>query len=119
MSNKPSVDMELNIAYVRSGGNTADGQYFYSFKPNIINITESNTDINFKLAPESVDRYELLDVFCNDNFEQIGETRRTSDLTMISVTDSNTRKQLTLFSVLARDTKNPDIKINCDPQATN
>ncbi len=117
MSN-PELTVHLSVARVDSGGNTAGGEYFYSFKPDIVNVTKPGTKIIYALRDDVPDHFTLRDIFTTDAKYQLIDTKLPKDGRSISIVDLNTQRQLILVSLLVHDSLH-DRLVNCDPQVIN
>jgi hypothetical protein len=108
----------LTVAYVASGGNIRKGRYFYSFDPDVIVVTDSQTNITFALDNESGQEFVIRDLVSSDSKEQLSQPKSSGDFRSISVVDENTQRQLIYLSILVYDTKRQEL-IACDPQVIN
>lgn len=113
------IPVDLHVAHVGAFGNIADGKYFYSCSPKIVNISQKNTLINFMLNEDSDERFEVVDIFFTDLHSQVTIEPATGPKgRSITVRHKNEVQALTFFSILVRDNK-LGVDVNCDPQATN
>ena len=112
------MKIELTVAYVGFGGNIGEGEYFYSYSPNVIMVTEKDTDLNFVFSSATTDHFHMLEIVTTDANDQFSKGTKAPDSRSILVKDSNTNDQLTLLSVIVKD-KSRDKLISCDPQILN
>lgn len=114
-----TATIELTVAKVGSGGNTHQGQYFYSFNPANLLVLEPDTKVVFELSPETAESIEIWRVVSSDNSDQLKGFERSANKRALSFNNANTVEQLILLSVLVIDQANDAAIINCDPQMTN
>lgn len=112
------MKIELTVAYVGFGGNIGDGEYFYSYSPNVIMVTEKNADLDFVFSDATSDHFHMVEIVTTDAQNQFSKGVKAPDDRSILVKDSNTNSQLTLLSVIVND-KSRDKMISCDPQIIN
>lgn len=113
-----TIKVLLNLAAVESGGNTADGRYFYSFTPSLLIARQSPTSVVFELSPDTASHYAIEDLVTTDAKFQLSQGRTSDDGRAMTIENRNTERSLIFISVLVRDSKN-DLLINCDPQMIN
>ncbi|MCB1606332.1 MAG: hypothetical protein KDI71_05085 [Xanthomonadales bacterium] len=114
-----TATVSLSVARVGSGGNTNQGEYFYSFNPANLLVFEADTKVVYELSSESADSFEIWRVVTSDNSDQIKGVDRAASRRSISFTNANTVEQLISVSVLVIDKANDGAIVNCDPQMTN
>ncbi|MCB1636934.1 MAG: hypothetical protein KDI51_20260 [Xanthomonadales bacterium] len=114
-----TVTVELSVARVGSGGNTAQGQYFYSFNPANILIYEPDTQVILELSKDTADNFEIWRLVTSDNSNQLSDMVRSSGNRQLSFSNANSVEQLILVSVLVIDKANDGRIVNCDPQMIN
>jgi hypothetical protein len=113
-----TIKVQLNLASVESGGNTASGRYFYSFTPDLIIVKQSPTTIVFEFSPDTARHYRIEDLVTTDAKFQLSRSLTSDDGRTMTIDNRNTERSLIFISVLVRDTSN-DVLINCDPQMIN
>lgn len=114
-----TIDVTLTVKDSQPGqGNTGDGHYSYTFEPDLIHVTEKNTEIVYRLAEGDSPRFRIVNLYTTDTKEQLEHMEVRKDGAELAVTHRNTRQQLTVVSLLVRDTEHAR-HINCDPQVTN
>ena len=112
------MQIQLTVAYVEFGGNTGAGKYFYSYSPDIIKVTQKDETLDFVLSKATDARFAIDTLVSTDANNQFLNLKLASNKRSITVVDKNTHNQLTLVSVLVKDTAN-DLHISCDPQVLN
>jgi len=112
------MKIELTVAYVGFGGNIGDGEYFYSYSPNVIMVTKKDTDLNFVFSSATNEHFQMLEIVTTDANNQFGKGTKSADNRSIVVKDTNTNDQLTMVSIIVKD-KSRDKLISCDPQVLN
>jgi hypothetical protein len=115
MSSKP-IHVSLAVLRVGSGGNTRDGQYFYSFTPAIIDVTEPDTEVIFSLSNDVPVHYQLVDIFVNGLPGSVRDKHVSGNKRSLSIISENKVQQLVFVSLLVMD---GETRVNCDPQMTN
>lgn len=113
-----TMEILLSIARVESGGNTGGGKYFYSFDPDLILVSEPDTEVLLKLSNETEKGFAIEDLITTDSRDQLEDPKIRSDGRALTIKNINQRKELILASVLVKDLTN-DRLINCDPQMVN
>lgn len=114
----PTINVNFTLTRVESGGNTGNGQYFYSFGPDIVNVDTADTTINYIFDADTPPQFRITDVFTTDARNQLTKIQIATDGRSVSILNANTVQQLTFLSFMTLDTSN-NTKINCDPQMTN
>jgi hypothetical protein len=117
MSAKP-ITVVLSIAKVESGGNTGQGQYFFSFDHNTILITEENTPITFQLAPETASSFSISTIISSDSTGQVEIPLRGTSSRSFGLIAHCKVKALFSLAVVIEDTGNQKLAVPlvCDPQ---
>jgi hypothetical protein len=118
-SSSSTIDVTLTVKDNLLGdGNTGGGRYDYAFDPDLIHVTERNTEIVYRLAEEDQSRFRIVNLYSTDTRDQLGEKEIRKDGAELKIVHRNTYQQLTVVSLLVHDTKH-DHPVNCDPQVTN
>ncbi|MFC3195908.1 hypothetical protein ACFODZ_16760 [Marinicella sediminis] len=112
------MNIQLTVAYVAFGGNTGQGAYFYSYSPDIIQVTEKDTKMNFVLSDATDERFIINQLVSTDANQQFEPALLEQGKRSIRVMNKNTHSQLTMVSVLVQDTTT-GAYISCDPQVLN
>jgi hypothetical protein len=112
------MQIQLTVAYVEFGGNTGAGKYFYSYSPDIIKVTQKDETLDFVLSKATDSRFNIDTLVSTDANNQLQNLQLASNKKSIAVVNTNTHAQLTLVSILVKDTIN-DLHISCDPQVLN
>lgn len=109
------LTVNLSVARMESGGNTADGKYFFAFERNRIVIEERSTLLTFALAPETPTEFVIETLISSDARGELGEPTVASDLRSVSVIVNNHTAYLMQIGLLLFNTKTKE-SIVCDPQ---
>jgi hypothetical protein len=117
-SKESDITVEVTIARVVSGGNTAYGSYHYSFLPSIVDVTRKGTRITYRLTKLTLPTITLTGVYVNCMYPEVKMEGISADRRSLTVVDENQHHQLVILSLRAYDSTF-DIHINCDPQITN
>lgn len=117
MSDK-TVTIKLTVAHVGTGGNTRKGQYFYSFDPDVIVVTQPRVTMNFVLDDDTASNFVIRDFVTSDAKYQFSRPKFLQDRRSVAVLNENTQRQLTYVTVLVHDNKRDELVI-CDPQVIN
>lgn len=127
MSNPPfkpqdNVDVTLVVACVHTGGNTAGGEYFFSYTPDFIMVEKQDTTITVSVDDQTNMGLEVISVFACDPHEQFVRIDINIDPVdpqkqQVVVWDINTVKELVPFTIVLRDKNGKTI--SCDPQTGN
>ncbi len=118
-SKSSSIDVVLTVEdNLLEQGNTGGGSYSYSFEPDLIHVTERDTEIVYRLAEGDWPRFRITNIYTTDSKNQLEQKEVRMDGAELSVVHRNTHQQLIVVSLLVHDTKN-DRPVNCDPQVTN
>ncbi len=112
------MNVELTVAFVGFGGNAAEGEYFFSYSPNVILIEKKDVTVNIVFSPETGEQFEMQAFLTSDDGQEFGARKFSSNKRSVEVLDRNTRPQLIQTSVLVRDTGRNRL-ISCDPQVLN
>jgi hypothetical protein len=110
--------IELTVSYVEFGGNAANGRYFYSYQPDVIQVSQKDEKMTFSLSQATEDRFQIISLLTTDANHQFEPAVLRSDQRAIQVVNKNTHSQLTLVSVLVKDLKTGE-HVSCDPQVLN
>ena len=114
-----SIDVTLTVKDSLLGqGNTGGGRYSYTFEPDLIHVTERDTEIVYRLAEGDWPRFQIANLYTTDTKDQLEDMEVRKDGAELVVMHRNTRQQLTVVSLLVHDTKH-ERQVNCDPQVTN
>lgn len=113
-----SKTVSISVARVGHGGNTSEGQYFYSFDPQNILIEDPDTAVEFVLSKETSESIKIWKIVTS-NPEQFRDFKRASNQRSASLVNANTMEELISVSVLVTDSANEGRVINCDPQMLN
>lgn len=108
----------LTVSYVEFGGNAANGRYFYSYQPDVIQVSQKDEKMTFSLSKATDERFKILNLVTTDANQQFGPAIPTEGQRSIQVVNKNTHNQLTLISVLVQD-KITGEHVSCDPQVLN
>jgi hypothetical protein len=110
--------IELTVCRVGHGGNTGEGQYFYSFTSQNILVDTPDTIIEFVLGKDTSDGIEIWKVVTSspDQFRDVVRDRTGQSLSMVN---ANTMEELISVSVLVIDNAADGRIVNCDPQMIN
>jgi hypothetical protein len=118
-SSSSPIDVTLTVKDSLLGdGNTGGGRYNYTFDPDLIHVTEHDTEIVYRLAKEDQSRFRIVNLYSTDTRDQLDELEIREDGAELKIVHRNTYQQLTVVSLLVHDTKH-DHPVNCDPQVTN
>ena len=112
------MKIELTVAYVGFGGNIGDGEYFYSYSPNVIMVKNKDELLNFVFSGATSSDFSMVEIVTTDANRQFDKGTKAPGDRSIMVKDSNTNPQLTLLSVIVEDKSRGKI-ISCDPQVLN
>jgi len=112
------MKIQLTVAYVGFGGNTGGGQYFYSYFPDTIKVNKENETLEFVLSDATDKRFEIDTLVSTDANSQFKLPVLRSDKRSLDVLDVNSKPQLTLVSIVVKDTIS-GLHISCDPQVLN
>jgi len=112
------MKIKLTVAYVGFGGNIGDGEYFYSYSPNVIMVKNKDVQLDFVFSGATTDNFLMLEIVTTDANNQFDKGSKAPDRRSIAIKDSNTNSQLTLVSVIVHD-KSRNKDISCDPQVLN
>jgi len=112
------MKIELTVAYVGFGGNIGDGEYFYSFRPDVILVTEVNTPLDFVFHSATTKDFSMLEMVSTDTSKQMGKATKAADGRSLIVNDANSLTQLTQLAIIVKDNSRGKI-ISCDPQVLN
>lgn len=115
---QPLKTVSISVARVGHGGNTSEGQYFYSFDPQNILIEDPDTTVEFVLSKETSESIKIWKIVTSSP-DQFRDFKRDSSERMASVVNANTTEELISVSVLVTDSANGGRVINCDPQMLN
>lgn len=110
-----TVNVTVSVAHTESGGNTADGQFFYAFDRNRILLEASNTLLTFTLSSETATNFEMDSLVSSDTLNQLQGTSARPDPTSISVVVKNDVNYLLQIALIVRHIKTGALII-CDPQ---
>ncbi|MBL4773273.1 MAG: hypothetical protein JKX98_06645 [Alcanivoracaceae bacterium] len=112
------MNIELTVAFVGFGGNIGDGEYFYSYSPNVIIVEALNEPLNFQFSKETANNFVMKQIITTDANNQFSKATKAPDGRSMQTTDSNSNPQLTLMSILVEDQTRAKL-ISCDPQILN
>lgn len=112
------MKIELTVAYVGFGGNIGDGEYFYSYSPNVIMVKNKDEQLNFVFSDATSSDFSMVEILTTDANSQFTKGIKAPGDRSIAVKDNNTVSQLTLLSVLVQDNTRNKL-ISCDPQVLN
>ena len=110
--------IELSVAHVEFGGNAANGRYFYSYQPDVIQVSQAEEKMTFSLSKATAERFRIISLLTTDANHQFEPAVLRNDQRAIQVVNKNTHNQLTLISVLVQD-KITGEHVSCDPQVLN
>lgn len=113
-----TINIELFVNFVKSGGNTRRGQYFYSFDPDLIVVRKPQTMLVFTLHKEAPPTFKIVDLVTSDAKYQFGKPVISGDGRSVFVLNENTQRQLMYVVVLVQDTERGEV-VACDPQVIN
>ena len=113
------MKIELTIAYVGFGGNTGEGQYFFSYSPNTAIVKTANTELDFVFSDATTDNFKMFEMVTCDVSNQFSKAIKSSDQRSMKVINSNTKPQLTIVSILVEDSARKNKIVSCDPQVLN
>jgi hypothetical protein len=108
----------LSVARVGHGGNTSEGEYFYSFDPQTLLVESPDTTVEFVLGKDTSPSIQIWKVVTSSP-AQFRDVRRMDDGRAISLVNANTTEELISVTVLVIDKSNADRVVNCDPQMIN
>lgn len=112
------MEIELTVAYVKFGGNTGEGAYFYAFSPSTIFASGKDCELRFHLANDLSDEFEIVDVVSSDGGTELKKPSIGNGGRSAHLIDANTKRQVISVSLIVRDVKRGQL-INCDPQVLN
>lgn len=113
-----TIEVQLSVARVISGGNAKAGLYFFSFTPNHIEVNEKNTTINVTLSADTPADMAIVSVLSGDALKQLETPILAPGGRSFSVVNRNTEPYM--FSLGARIyDKLRDTYLICDPQIIN
>ena len=113
-----TVSVSVSVVRVGHGGNTSEGQYFYSFDPQSILIEDPDTTVEFVLSKETAEAIKIWKIVTSSP-DQFRDFKRDSSQRVASLVNANTTQVLISVSVLVTDSANGGRVINCDPQMVN
>ena len=113
-----TIEIELFVNYVKSGGNTRKGQYFYSFDPDLIVVSKPQTTLVFSHHKEAASTFRIVDLVTSDAKYQFGKPTIAEDGRSVTVINENTQRQLMYVVVLVKDAERNEL-VACDPQVIN
>ncbi|MCF6300149.1 MAG: hypothetical protein L3J52_03375 [Proteobacteria bacterium] len=112
------MKIELTVAYVGFGGNIGDGEYFYSYSPNVVMVKAKDEVLNFVFSDATAENFAMTEILTTDANNQFETPTKTPGDRSMQVKDINSNAQLTFLSVLVHD-KTRNKLISCDPQVLN
>ncbi len=112
------IQIEMFVNYVTVGGNTRRGQYFYSFDPDLVVVSQPQTRLVFNLHKEVPASFRIVDLVTSDAKYQLGNPKFAEGGRSVEVIDENTQRQLMYIVVLVKDTERNEL-VACDPQVVN
>jgi regulatory protein YycH of two-component signal transduction system YycFG len=112
------MKIELTVAYVGFGGNTGNGEYFYSYYPNTIMVESANTQLDFVFSTETSTDLVMHELVSSDTENEFGVATKAPDGRSILLMDHNNKPLLIAVSIVVHD-KNRNVYISCDPQVLN
>lgn len=112
------MQIELTVAYVGFGGNIGEGQYFFSYSPNVIMVKNKDESLNFSFSTATAKDFAMHEILTTDANNQFGKATKSTDNRSMQIKDNNTNSQLTLLSIIVHD-KSRNLYISCDPQVLN
>ena len=112
------MNIELTVAYVGFGGNIGDGEYFYSYSPNVIIVNAKQEPLNFVFSSATSKDFAMKEIVTTDANNQFSTATKASDGRSMQTTDSNSHAQLTFLAIIVQD-KTRNKQISCDPQILN
>lgn len=118
---KDSPKIELDVAYVGTGGNTGEGKYFFSYDPNVVIVVESGIDMSIFLTDATAESIGIGDFITSDALNQIASYAIASDGRSVTFHNTNTDPYVIQVVLMLHDTdaKHPNVGIVCDPQVIN
>lgn len=113
-------EMFLTVAYTGFGGNTKDGNYFYSFSPHMVLVGKGQQGLKMRyvLQDEVPDYFRIVALLSSDSHQQIHAVEVADDGRSVRFTNHNNVRTLIFFSIIVHDERR-DIIFGCDPQVGN
>lgn len=113
-------EMFLTVAYTGFGGNTKDGNYFYSFSPHMVLVGKGQQGLRMRyvLQDEVPDYFRIVALLSSDSHQQIHAVEVADDGRSVRFTNHNNVRTLIFFSIIVHDERR-DIIFGCDPQVGN
>ena len=113
-------EMFLTVAYTGFGGNTKDGNYFYSFSPHMVLVGKGQQGIRMRyvLQDEVPDYFKVVALLSSDSHQQIHAVEVAEDGRSVRFKNHNNVRTLIFFSIIVHDERR-DIIFGCDPQVGN
>ncbi len=112
------LTIELRVDYVKTGGNTRNGEYFYSFDPDLVLVRKPRTPLVFVMGAEVPPSFRIVDLVTSDSRFQIGSPVLAENGRSVRVMNENTQRELMHVALLVQDEVR-DTLIVCDPQVIN
>lgn len=113
-----TVRVKVGVTHVGEGGNANNGEYLYSFSPDVILVERQHTTLHFELDGETSRNFEIRDLVSTDSRFQFSEPLISEDARSVSVVDANTQRELISLAILVFDTQR-EKHVVCDPQVVN
>jgi hypothetical protein len=113
-------EMFLTVAYTGFGGNTKDGNYFYSFSPHMVLVGKGQQGLRMRyvLQDEVPDYFRIVSLLSSDSHQQIHDVEVAEDGRSVRFKNHNNTRTLIFFSIIVHDERR-DIVFGCDPQVGN
>lgn len=114
-TSSPSITVTVSVSHTESGGNTADGRYFYAFDRNRILLESSNTLLTFALSERTAADFVIDSLVSSDTLGQLQGTSSRPNPCSISVVVKNSVNYLIQIALIVRHNETGELII-CDPQ---
>ncbi|GAB3352002.1 hypothetical protein [Lysobacter tyrosinilyticus] len=113
-------EMFLTVAYTGFGGNTKDGNYFYSFAPHMVLVGKGQQGLRMRYVfqDEVPEYFRIVALLSSDSHKQIHDVEVADDGRSVRFKNHANIQTLIFFSIIVHDERR-DIIFGCDPQVGN